>query len=301
MTNSAIDSLNEEFAVEGMLEFRPGPGGLTFAKLMTPLSTADICLQGAHVTSFLPTIGSEVLWLSSQTSWEKGKAIRGGIPVCWPWFADHPTDSTLPAHGIARTAMWEVVRASSPYFGCIQLELFLPASSVNREHFDGEFDLRLEVTLGDSLKLELTAVNRSDRVLEITDALHTYLNVGDIEAVHCRGLEGVTYLDKVDGMREKTQTGGMVFSGRMDRIYEGTAGDILVRDDALDRLIRVKKSGSNTTVVWNPWSELSEKMADMAADGYRTMVCIEAANAGSDVVTLQPGGKHILSTTLRIE
>lgn len=301
VSNSEIDSLNEAFALEGMLEFHAGPGGLTFAILTTPLSTADVCLHGAHVTSFLPTAGSEVLWLSSQTAWQEGKAIRGGIPVCWPWFADHPTDSSLPAHGIARTAMWDVVRAWSPFAGCIRLELFLPTSSVSKEHFDAEFDLRLEITLQDSLKLELTAINRSDRALQVTDALHTYLTVGDIEAVRCRGLDGVTYFDKVDGLQRKIQAGDVTFSERTDRIYEQTADDVLLRDEALDRSIRIKKSGSITTVVWNPWSELSEKMTDMAADGYRTMVCVEAANAGADVILLEPADKHVLSTTLCVE
>ena len=197
--------------------------------------------------------------------------------------------------------MWDVVRAWSPFVGCIRLELFLPTSSVSKEHFDAQFDLRLEVTLQGSLKLELTAINRSDRNLQITDALHTYLNVGDIEAVRCRGLDGVSYLDKVDGLQCKTQAGDVTFSERTDRIYEETADDVLVRDEALDRAIRIKKSGSSTTVVWNPWSELSEKMTDMSADGYRTMVCVEAANAGADVIRLEPGERHVLSTTLCVE
>lgn len=301
MNESSISDLNDAFAIADVLAFSAGEGGLPFAKISTPLATAEVCLHGAHVTRFQPTGEQAVLWVSSETPYGMGKAIRGGIPVCWPWFADHPSRPELPAHGIARTAMWEVVSAAVPEPGCVRLELTLPASAASAETFSSAFELRLVITVSSVLTVELTATNGSDTAFDVSEALHTYLNVGAIDAVRCEGLDGVRYRDKVDELRQKAQSGEVIFDGRTDRLYEGTTSDILVHDSAFERTIRVSKSGSDTTVVWNPWSELSEKMSDMAADGYRTMVCVEAANASENVIRLQPGESHTLATTIGVE
>jgi len=296
-----LDALNEGFGLTDCLTFVRGEGGLPFAKISTPLASAEVCLQGAHVTAFQPVGESAVLWVSAETDWQEGKAIRGGVPVCWPWFADHPNDESMPAHGFARTAMWQVVSSEMDDAGALRLEMALPAEAGESVAFQGEFQLRLLVTVGAGLTLELTTVNRGESALEITEALHTYLSVGDIDGVRCSGLDGIAYRDKVDDFRSKTQNGEVSFPGRTDRIYENTEGDVVVHDDVAARDILISKSGSATTVVWNPGPALSESMADMVADSYRTMVCVEAANAGANGVHIEPGASHTLATTIAVK
>ena len=301
MNSCDLDALNETFGLTDCLNFVSGEGGLPFAKISTPLATAEVCLQGAHVTAFQPVGQQPVLWLSSETAWQEGKAIRGGVPVCWPWFADHPDDKSMPAHGFARTSLWDVVGSAIEDDGALRLEMSLPAGAGEAVGFRGECELRLVVTVSTELTLELTTVNRSEAAFEITEALHSYLSIGDIAAVRCEGLDGVDYRDKVDGFRSKTQQGEVTFPDRTDRIYENTRGEVVVHDLSGGRDMVVSKSGSATTVVWNPGPVLSESMADMAPDSYQTMVCVEAANAGANWIRVEPGASHTLATTIRVK
>lgn len=300
MNSCDLAALNQTFGLTDRLNFVTGEGGLLFAKISTPLATAQVCLQGAQVIAFQPSGQQPVLWLSSATAWQEGKAIRGGVPVCWPWFADHPSDRSMPAHGFARTSMWDVVESALEADGSLRLEMSLPTDAGVGVGYREPFELHLVVTVSTELSLQLTTINRSESAFEITEALHSYLNVGDIAAVRCAGLDGLDYRDKVDGLRSKTQQGEVTFSGRTDRIYENTSTEIMIHDDALARVLRIGKSGSDTTVVWNPGPELSHSMADMADDSYRTMICVEAANAGENRVRLEPGERHVMATTIAV-
>ncbi|MCB1064206.1 MAG: D-hexose-6-phosphate mutarotase [Verrucomicrobiae bacterium] len=302
MSADALESLNRKFGFPNTLCFVSGEGGLPFILIRTPTATAEICLHGAQLTAFHPASEEQpVIWLSPTAVWDSSKAIRGGIPVCWPWFGDHPSDPEKPAHGFARTSLWEVIATSQPESDIIRVELNLPADAAPTELFAPAFELTLVITVADTLSLELTTTNRSPDPFEITEALHTYLNVGAIETVRCVGLNGIGYRDKMDGFQSKRQSGDILFDSPVDRVYEGTSAEVLVHDPAFDRKIRVSKSGSDTTVIWNPWISGAARFGDMPEKGYRTMVCVEAANAGADSLTLQPGEIHSLSTTIGVE
>ncbi len=300
MNSSDLDDLNKRFGLTDRLTFVIGEGGLAFARISTALAMAEVCLQGAHVTAFQPSGQQPVLWVSTKTAWQAGDAIRGGVPVCWPWFADHPSDSSMPAHGFARTSMWNVEGSAIENDGSLRLEMSLPADAGKGVGYNEKFELRLVVTVATGLTLELMTINRSDSAFEITEALHSYLTIGAITEVRCEGLDGVDYRDKVDGFRSKTQQGEVTFHGRTDRIYESTSTEITIHDGALARVIRVGKVGSDTTVIWNPGPELSRSMADLADDSYRTMVCVEAANVGDNRIRLEPGERHTVATTIAV-
>lgn len=300
--NAQIESLNARYKISGQLAFESGPGGFPFVRISTPLASAEICLHGGHVTAFQPNGEKPLIWLSPTATFDSKKAIRGGIPICWPWFGDHPTDPEKPAHGFARSSLWEVVSASIDSESVARVILRLSQELVPQGFFTTDFGLQLEITISWELTLSLTTTNYSELpvAMRITDALHTYLQVGDVEAVRIEGLDGITYRDKLEDFREKTQVGDVVFRGSVDRVYEGTRSAILVVDEQNERTIRVTKSGSDTTVVWNPGAEGAARLSDMPDDGYRTMVCVEAANAGQDVINLARDESHTLSTTIAL-
>lgn len=287
--------LNTRFGITNHITFHPGPGGFPFATLATPHGTAEVCLHGAHLTSWIPTGHAPVIWTSPNAIYRPGKAIRGGIPICWPRFADQATPYDIPAHGVARTSLWKVASTSAEETSA-KIVLQLPAT--------GEipsFDLQLTITVSGNLTLELTTTNLAKSPLTLTQALHTYLHVGDIDRIHITGLDGVRYHDKMDNYAEKTQTGDLTIDKAFDSIFEDTATDLHLHDRSLNRTIKVTKTGSRTTVIWNPGKEAAGKMADMPGDGYRTMTCIEAANAGEEIITLPEDESHILGTSIFVQ
>ena len=290
MNADLIAKLNTEFCISGALSFSEGAGGFVFANLSAGGASVELCLYGAHVTSYVPEGEEPVIWMSPDAMFRKGKAIRGGIPICWPWFLAHPTDPEQPSHGTARISQWEVVGAERLEDGGVCLRLALP----------GELACELAVTLGASLKLELTTSNGTGQPLLMSEALHSYFQVGDISQVTLSGLEGVSYLDTVDGFAEKVENEAISISEEVDRRYHGTAAEVLIRDEALGRTIRVAKMGSATTVVWNPWIDKAKGLGDFPDDGYETMVCVEAANCGLDEFTLAAGEVRVLGTEISL-
>jgi D-hexose-6-phosphate mutarotase len=281
--------------------FREG-GGLVIAEIDTRLASAALCLQGAHVMTWRPKTQSEpVVWLSKLAKLAPGKSIRGGVPVCWPWFGPHATDAKLPAHGFARTVAWEITGARVLGDGAVEIALALIASGQTRALWPHRARAELLITLGATLKLALTTVNEDDKDMIVGEALHTYFHIGDIAAVRVRGLDGCTYLDKVDGGARKQQDGAISFTGETDRIYMNTAAECVIEDDRLRRRIHIAKSGSRSTVVWTPWIDKADKMGDFGPDGWRSMVCVESANAADNAVTIRPGGSHTLAVEYRVE
>jgi glucose-6-phosphate 1-epimerase len=277
--------LDLKFEIPDALTFEEGPGGLIFTNITTPTATARICLHGAHLTSFIPKGQEEVLWLSPDAIYHPDKAIRGGIPICWPWFSAHPSDPIQPSHGYARLSQWKIAVTSMPDPNTVEIQLTLPGCS-------------LKITVSDTLSLQLTTHNNTDAHITLTSALHTYLRISDISKIHVQGLDHTHYLDDVDGSKLKSQTSDVTIEQEVDRRYENTTSDILVHDQ--NRTLRVTKTGSHSTVVWNPWSNRAAEIADMPDNGYQTMLCIEAANAGSDIITLAPGASHTLGTEISI-
>lgn len=296
-----LAALNEQFGLTPRLAFKAGPGELISAEISNDEATANIALQGSHVFSFQPHEQQPVLWTSRYSHYTAGKAIRGGIPVCWPWFANHPTDVGKPAHGFARTSQWTVLGSEITAKGATRLQLGLTDTEATRALWPHPFQLEVNVTVGSELQVELLIRNPGDTAFSCTGALHSYFSVSDIANVAIHGLEGCAYLDKVASDQRREQAGPITITGETDRVYLDTSADCLIVDPGWQRQVRVSKQGSRTTVVWNPWTEKARQMADFGAEEYRQMVCVETANAADEVITVPVGGEHRLQTTISLE
>jgi glucose-6-phosphate 1-epimerase len=296
-----IADLNQRFGLAS-LKFVEGPGGLIFAEIDNELGQATLCLQGAHVTTFRPKRQSEpVIWLSDYAKFAVGKSIRGGVPVCWPWFGPHATESGFPGHGFARTAMWTVTGSAPLPDGETQLTLHMVETAQTIQQWPHATRLEVTVVVGEDLTVTLSTTNMGDRSLVIGEALHTYLHIGDIAEIRITGLEGCAYVDKVDGGSRKTQSGPLTCSGEVDRVYLNTAATCAIEDARLNRRLVIEKSGSNATVVWTPWAEKADRMGDFGPDGWRCTVCVESANALDNVVSVTPGATHRMQVSYRAE
>jgi D-hexose-6-phosphate mutarotase len=243
--------------------------------------------------TFQPNGEQPVVWLSPAAKLLQGKSIRGGVPICWPWFGAHASETTFPAHGFARTAMWQVAASESLPDDSTRITLELPQSSIPPAQWPHSCRVRLIATVGKTLTVELVTENTGDQPFDIGEALHTYFTISDVDALRITGMEGCTYLDKVGVAQTRMQQGAIQIASEVDRIYIDTEADCLIEDAGFKRRIRIAKSGSRSNVVWNPWIEKSAKMGDFGSDtGYRGMVCVETANAAHNIVTIAPGISH---------
>ena len=295
-----LAGLNERHGIDGELIFAVGHHGAEVARITNATGTAEIALQGAQVLTWAPAGQPAVVWLSPAAKFAAGKSLRGGAPVCWPWFGPHPDDPAKPGHGFARNLDWDVVSSERVNEGT-RLVLRLMPGAAQHALWPFEAELELAVTAGERLLLELTTRNTGTIPLNITQALHTYFHVGDIVAARVDGLDGCAYIDKVDGGAHRRQSGAVAIGGEVDRVYLGCPGEVVIVDDALRRRIRIGKRGSQSYVVWNPWGEKGAKFGDMGDDGYRRMLCVETTNAGDDVVTIASGKSFTLATEYGVE
>ena len=295
--------LNMQFGIDKRLEFRADASGLVVAEIRNEQASASLCLQGAHLKTWKPRSQSvPVIWLSRDARLSAGKSIRGGAPVCWPWFGPHGSESGFPGHGFARTVPWRVVETGTEPDGKIRLTLRLVDDEKTRVQWPHACTLSLTVIVGDTLRMEMTTENTGGSDFEIGEALHTYFQIGDIGAVRVKGLEDCEFWDKVGESALRKQIGAIGFSGETDRVYINTASECVIEDDQLSRRIRVAKSGSLSTVVWTPWTEKAGKMGDMGQpDGWREMVCVESANALENVVKVAAGSRHTMIVQYRAE
>lgn len=294
----ALDRLNTDFALPGALHFAEAAPGLPVAEITTPLASARIALQGGQVLAWQPAGHQPVIWVSKAAVYEPGKGVRGGVPVCWPWFGAR---DAMPAHGFVRTRIWHVRETKLAPNGEVTLRLGIVDDSSTCAIWNHGFDLELVVTVGTTLTMALTTLNTGDMPISITQALHTYFCIGHIGQTTVRGLESCTYLDKVESFAANQQSGAVRFAGETDRIYIDTFADCLIEDGANHRIIRVAKQGSASTVVWNPWSEREKSFADMAPGEYQRMLCVETCNAGPDQLVVQPGQTQVLTATISID
>ncbi len=282
---------------EGMTAFN-GPGNLPMLRLKNRFGEARVSLQGAQVLDYTPAGQQPLLWLSRSSRFASGAAIRGGIPICWPWFGDHPENASLPAHGFARTSLWQLT-SSAANSERSEVTLTLKDSEATRRLWPFAFGLRLEVVLEQTLRLTLTTHNRDSQPFVVSEALHSYLHVGDSATLCVTGLDNSRYLDKLAALAEGEQQGMLIPAPPLDRVFLDSEGSIQVDDTGLQRRILVSKQGSRSTVIWNPGQEKARSLADFDDQGYRKMLCVEAANALSNRLSVPPGGSHSLSTTLQ--
>ena len=294
-------ALNAHFGIPGILTFDEH-NGLTRANITTPAAAATIYLQGAHITHFQPAGQPPVLFISRRSDFTPGKPIRGGIPICFPWFAtdtgNHDHGRPGPSHGFARIQPWTLAFAALSGDD-LHLTFTLAPTELSRSFgFDG-FQLVYQVTVGRSLSVELAVANHGPSPLHFEQALHSYLHVVDVHEVSVTGLEATPYIDKVDNFSTKPAANApLVVGSATDRIYQGTTATCVLTDSAARRRLSVEKHNSQTTVVWNPWIELSAKLADLGPDDWHEFLCIETANVGDHAITLAPGATHSMKATI---
>lgn len=296
-----LTELNQRFAISNHVQFKEIAEGMIIAEVANQHALANIALQGAHVATFQPRGEEPVIWLSPYAKFAPGKSIRGGVPICWPWFGPHKADSKLPGHGYARTVPWEVFETKALPDGSTFLRFGLIESDATRAQWPHPSTVQLEVTVGRSLRVELVTHNAGSAAFELGEALHTYFHISDVAKMTIRGLENCEYLDKVQDFARLTQKDGIVIESEVDRVYVNTAADCVIEDKGLKRAIRIAKQGSRSTVVWNPWTEKADKMGDFGKDGHRGMVCVESGNAMENVVALLPGETHRLVAVYSVE
>lgn len=304
-----LAELNEQFAIRDHVSFHEDEPGMVQMRIVAGSSEAAIYLQGAHLTRWTPHRQSPVLYLSPKTALMPGKPIRGGVPVLFPWFgprwnaaefdAAHGTQS--PMHGFARTSLWTVDGVHLAPDGEVQVTLSLAPGELSRslgyDHFTATMDFRI----GRDLHAALTVTNHGTQPMEFEEGLHSYFAVNDVPAARLDGLRGSTYIDKRDnGVRKVQRETSFAFTRDVDQVHVHTAEPLVLHDPAGKRSLHITKEGSQTTVIWNPWSVLTPGLPDLPADGWQHFICVETVNAADDRITLAPGASHGMAMTVHI-
>jgi D-hexose-6-phosphate mutarotase len=288
----------------------------------SPLCRAEIFLQGAYVTSFVPKLSStlksdvehkpvntknesyklddELLWLSPIAEFRPGKAIRGGIPICWPWFGKHPKNSSLPQHGFARTSDFTVVNIHQDDNLAVHVQLQLTNDPSTQEVWPFQFTLTVNIVLAESLSVTLHTENNSKKLMPLTQAIHSYFLLDNIDDSKLQGLEGCSFLDQLSDTLD-TQTNPITITQETDRIYhKKNASMQLVTNThpaTKNKTLSIHQTNDSGTVVWNPWIKKSQAMSDFPDNGYHTMICVEAANA-PEPIKIEAGQSYQLNQTV---
>lgn len=292
----------EVFTIPGLLHFEADEHGMIRAQVTSQKCRATVYLHGAHVTHWQPSGAKPVLFLSRCAEFAPGRAIRGGVPIIFPWFGADAEDANAPAHGWARLSEWQVESARE-VDGDIELVFRLDAEDSAAKNWEthGHSTLRYRVRAGTTLCLELEAENRGAQPILFEEALHTYFAVGDIHQTAVAGLGGASYIDKLDGGAEKVEPDAPLrIEGETDRIYREAAPALMIHDSANQRYIYIEKESSGSTVLWNPWIAKAAAMADFGDEEWTSMLCIETANIGKNKVMLLPREKLTMATRLRV-
>ena len=296
-----IEQLNRAYGIGGQLKFIEGEGVFPFILISNRSATALISLYAGQVLSFQPIDEHEdLLFLSQKSCYDDGKAIRGGIPVCWPWFGANPSDLRQPNHGFVRNSLWTVLGTEAVTDRETKVKLGLIDTDNTEALWPQAFNLELEISVSDSLTLELITHNTGHDAFAITQAFHTYFRVGNIKQTKLWGLENTHYFDSLDADMQKVQVGVVTVAEEVDRIYTSVKNELIIDDAVFDRRIRISSTGSNSTVVWNPWLTTSAPMADLEDDDYKRFLCVETGNVATDAVQVLPGSKHSLLTNFQI-
>lgn len=299
-----IEALNAEHGIDGVLRFARGRGGLVMIEVANAHATALISPHGGQVLAYRPVdAAADLLFVSDRAYFSAGKAIKGGIPVCWPWFGPDPQDKGRPAHGFVRAWAWTVLASEALPDGSTRVRLGVADDKDSRAIWPQYFNLLLDIRVAETLSVDLVTRNAGDRPFRITQGLHTYLNIGEVGGVRVEGLEGCRYLDKARGAADAvaTQHGPVRFEGEVNRIYEDVPPLLAVVDPALGRRIRIASEGSRTAVVWNPWAETARAMGDLDDQDYLRFICVETVNTASEVIEIPPGETHRLTARYRVE
>ena len=274
--------------------------GLKAVRIATESAVGLVYLQGAHIAAFQPAGQSPVIFMSEKAVYAPGKALRGGVPICFPWFGAHAEHKSYPAHGFARTRDFEYRGARVDAAGRTELEFVLESDTQTLQFFPHAFTARLRVAFGSTLSLEFSVTNRDAQSFTFEEALHSYFVVADVTRASVLGLQGADYTDKVRDMARFTESAPRLeFSAETDRVYESSAATS-ISDPAGERTIRIDKSNSAATVVWNPWAERAAQLSDLGVESWPHMLCVESANVGNSAITLSPGESHVLRVSVSV-
>ncbi|MCI3947987.1 D-hexose-6-phosphate mutarotase [Pseudomonas syringae] len=267
-----------------------------------------VAQQGAHILSYQVAGQQPLVWLNEEAVFKKGKPIRAGMPICWPWFGNlerNPQsvqamrDSSEPAkaHGEVRALDWQLLGIGEDG-DALLVEFVLPEAEGHLPGWPHNVALKLSIRLDHALNVSLVSYNCGTAPVTLSQALHTYFAVSDARQVSVEGLDGLTYVETLENWEEREQAGGLTFAGETDRIYKDTPGVLSIVDPEWQRRIHIRSLGSKSAILWNPWIEKTGKFTDMAADGWQRMVCVETANVLDDVVTLAPDQMHVLGVSI---
>ena len=287
-------------AIPGIAEIVPGQNSQPKIQITTPAANAEIYLHGAQITSWQPAGHQQVLFLSTKSQFEDGKAIRGGIPICFPWFRAKSDNPKAPAHGLVRTRDWQL-DAIAQLNETVVVTLSTASDESTRAWFTHDYRATLRITVGVSLQLEFTAANTGETAFQFEVALHTYNRVADATNLTIHGLDQTAYLDNRDNNASKRQSGDFHFTRDTDNAYLNTQSHLEILDPILHRRIRLEKQASLSTVVWNPWQEDAAKLADLGDTEWTQFACVEAANILSAAVPLHPGEEHTTTAVITVE
>ncbi len=286
-----IQELNHQFGLGQQLVFREHASGFIVGEVDSSLSSGQFFLHGAHLASYRPKSQSEdLIFMSEKSFFEPGKAIRGGVLICFPWFGPHPSDSSAPAHGLVRTTSWEMISG--------QLDGDVVVVRMACE-LDG-LSLVYEMRFGSDLKLSFTAENTSPVSQSCELALHTYFDLKDATTAQVHGLEQIGFFDKVSSTHKPPSGKPIRFDRETDSVYIGEVNELRIDDPARGRTIVVRPENSQSTVVWNPWIAKSQKMADFGDDEYQRMCCVETARVGENQLKLDAGTQETVAVTISV-
>jgi glucose-6-phosphate 1-epimerase len=294
-----VAELDRQLGIPGVARVSEGNGGLARVQITGAFGAGEIYLHGAHVTSWKPANNDELLFISTKARWEEGHAIRGGIPICFPWFRGKLDDPHAPAHGLVRTRIWQLESIIENENG-VAVTMFTQSDGRTREWWPGEFRLAHRVTFGSELFLELVCMNTGTTPFRFEEALHTYNRIANIQDARLQGLDSVSYLDNTDSNKEKTQRGDVTIASPTDRAYCNTQDEVDLLDPNLKRRIRLRKEHSLSTVVWNPWSEGAARLQDLGDGEWRQFLCVEASNILDAAINLAPGQEHRMTAVLTV-
>jgi glucose-6-phosphate 1-epimerase len=296
---SAVADLNRRFEISGIARVVEGNGGLAKVIVGTPVATGEMYFHGAHVTSWKPAGAEETLFVSAQSHWENGVAIRGGVPICFPWFGGKADDSKAPSHGFVRAKAWQL-DAIKQSGGTVTVRMSTSSDENTKKWWPADFHLEYRVAFGPELHMDLVLKNTGTSAMRFEEALHTYFRVRNIEKAHVRGLDGMRYTDKTDSRKVKLQRGDVVITSETDREYLNTPHSIELDDVAARRRIRITNQNSRTTVVWNPWEQKAKALGDLRDDEWKSMICVETSNVSEFAVELAPGREHAMNSIIAV-
>ena len=294
-----VAELDRRFGIPNRASVCEGNGAMPRVRITSSLCEGEMYLHGAQVTSWKPANTGEVLFLSTKSRWQEGVAIRGGIPICFPWFRGKVDDPHAPAHGFVRTKPWELGSIVETGSG-IAVGMFTESDETTQRWWPGTFRLVLNATFGSDLTLELACTNTGTTPLTFEEALHTYNRLADIRKVRLHGLDTVHFLDNTDANREKVQRGDVVMASQTDNAYLNTPGPVELTDPDTHRRIQLSKGNSLTTVVWNPWREGAGALQDLGDGEWTNFACVEASNILGAAVTLAPGQEHRMTAVISV-